>query len=65
MLAGARLGDHPLLAHAHRQQRLAHGVVDLVGTGMVQVLALQINPGATGICAVSRRAKLSGDGRPT
>ncbi len=41
VLAGAGLGDDPLLAHAQSEQRLAEGVVDLVGTGVVEVLALQ------------------------
>lgn len=44
MLPGARLGDDPPLAHAEREQGLAKRVVDLVGPGMVKVLALQINP---------------------
>ena len=41
MLACARFGNHARLAHALRQQRLADHVVDLVGTGVVQVLALE------------------------
>ncbi len=47
MLAGARLGDNPLLSHAAREQSLADGVVDLVCTGMVEVLALQVDLRAT------------------
>ena len=43
MLAGAGLGDHARLAHAPRQQRLADGVVDLVGAGVVEVLALEVD----------------------
>ena len=43
VLTGPGLGDHPLLAHPLGQQRLAQRVVDLVGPGVVQVLALQIN----------------------
>ena len=41
MLAGAGLGNHPFLAHVVRQQTLAHGVVDLVRAGVVQVFALE------------------------
>ncbi len=43
MLAGARLGDDPLLAHAQRQQDLAEHIVDLVRAGVVQLLALEID----------------------
>ena len=43
VLAGPGLGDDPLLAHAPCQQCLADGVVDLVGAGMVEILALQID----------------------
>ena len=41
VLAGAGLGDDAPLAHAHREQRLAERVVDLVRAGVRQVLALQ------------------------
>ncbi len=43
VLAGAGLGDHPRLAHPLRQQRLADRVVDLVGAGVGEVLALQVD----------------------
>ena len=43
VLACAGLGDDPLLAHALRQQALAHGVVDLVRAGVRQVLALEVD----------------------
>ena len=43
MLPGARLGDDALLAHLLGEQRLAHGVVDLVRAGVVQVLALEVD----------------------
>ena len=46
VLAGAGLGDHPGLAHAPGQQRLAEHVVDLVRAGVVEVLALEQDPGA-------------------
>ena len=47
MLAGARLGDHPPLAHRPREKRLPERVVDLVGAGMEEVLALEehLGPG--------------------
>jgi len=51
VLAGSGLGDHPLLAHAPHQQPLAHDVVDLVGPGVVEILALEEDP---------RPAQLSG-----
>ena len=41
MLACAGLGDHARLAHAPGDQRLAHGVVDLVRAGVVEVFALE------------------------
>ena len=43
MLARARLGDQLLLAHVLGQQSLAHAVVQLVGPGVVQVLALEVD----------------------
>ena len=46
VLAGAGLGDDPRLAHPLRQQRLADRVVDLVGAGVGEVLALQIDRAA-------------------
>ena len=49
MLAGAGFGDDPRLAHLLGQQALAQGVINLVGTRMVQVFALQVNLGAAQI----------------
>ena len=46
VLAGAGLGDDPALAHSHREQRLAEGVVDLVRARMGQVFALEEDPRA-------------------
>ena len=46
VLAGARLGDHPRLAHPLGQQRLAEHVADLVRARVVEVLALEQDPGA-------------------
>ena len=43
MLSGAGLRDDALLAHPLRQQALAQGVVDLVRSGVGQVLALQVD----------------------
>ena len=43
MLAGAGLGDDPLLAHPLGEQRLADGVVDLVRAGVGEVLALEVD----------------------
>ena len=43
MLSRAGLRDYALFAHAPRQQDLADGVVDLVRSGMAEVLALEIN----------------------
>ena len=42
MLAGAGLGDHARLPQAPREERLAEGVVDLVGTRMGEILALEV-----------------------
>ena len=42
MLSGTCLCDDARLTHLLGQQNLTDGVVDLVGTGMVQVLTLQI-----------------------
>ena len=46
MLAGARLGDDALLAHALGEQDLAKAVVDLVRAGVVQFVALEVDLGA-------------------
>ncbi len=43
MLAGARLGNDLLLAHVLGEQSLTHAVVELVRTGMVEVLALEVD----------------------
>ena len=46
VLAGAGLGDHAVLAHPLGEQRLAQHVADLVGAGVVEVLALEQHPAA-------------------
>ncbi len=43
VLAGAGLGDDALLAHPAREQGLADRVVDLVGAGVEEILALQVD----------------------
>ncbi|BFO20673.1 hypothetical protein SHKM778_70610 [Streptomyces sp. KM77-8] len=49
VLAGAGLGDDAGLAHALGEQGLAEHVVDLVGAGVVQVLALEEDPCSAGV----------------
>ena len=44
VLSRARLGDDPLLAEALGQHHLAQRVVDLVRPGVVEILALEIEP---------------------
>ena len=46
MLTGSCFGNDPLLSHAPGEQDLAEGVVDLVGAGVEQVLALEVDFGA-------------------
>ena len=43
VLPGAGFGDDAALAHPARQQRLPEGVVDLVGAGVVEILALEVD----------------------
>ena len=79
VLAGTRLRDDPGLAEAPREQRLAERVVDLVGTRVGEVLALEVQPdrarqrgrAARGqarrlgtAAAASRSARYSAVGRP-
>jgi hypothetical protein len=47
VLASPGLRNHPFLSYPTRKQDLAQGVVDLVGAGMAEVLALEIDPGAS------------------
>ena len=46
VLPRSGLGDHPRLAHLTGQQCLTEHVVDLVGTGVVEVFSLQEDPRA-------------------
>ena len=48
MLTGAGLGDDPSLAHPLREYSLAERVVDLVGAGVQQVFALEVDALARG-----------------
>ena len=63
VLARAGLGDHPASCPSAGEQRLAQHVVDLVRPGVVEVLALEQDPRATGV-PPNRRASVSGLGRP-
>jgi len=63
VLTGAGLGDDAGLAHPPGQQRLAEHVVDLVGTGVVEVLTLEDHPSAPGV--LRKSWDLGDDARPT
>src|ERR1700752_3911944 len=43
MLAGSCFGDDSFFAHFACEQDLADGVIDLVGAGVAEILALEIN----------------------
>ena len=47
MLASTGFGDHPLLTHPQSQKGLPKSVIDLVGTGVIQVFPLQPDAGTT------------------
>ena len=63
VLAGPGLGDDPPLSHSEGQQGLSHRVVDLVGTGVIQVFSLEKHAGPN--LALNWGASESGEGRPT
>ena len=63
VLAGAGLGDHARLAHPLGEQRLAEDVADLVGAGVVEVLALEQDAGADLLARAARRGR-AGSGVP-
>ena len=44
MLASTRFSDDTLLAHAHREQRLAEHIVDFVRAGVIEVFPLKEDP---------------------
>ena len=46
VLSGTGLGYDALLSHAPCKQYLPDGIVYLVGTGVVQILALEVEPAA-------------------
>ena len=43
MLAGAGFGDHAGFTHAFGHQALADGIVDFVGTRVIQIFPLEID----------------------
>lgn len=47
------LGHHMPLAHAFGQERLAQGVVQLVGAGVQQIFALEEDPTAAQFCGIA------------
>ena len=49
MLTGPGLGNDPLLAHPHGEERLPQDVVDLVRAGVIEVLALEIDARAAAV----------------
>ena len=59
VLAGAGLGDDPGLAEPAGQERLAERVVDLVGAGVGEVLALQVEPEPVRQARRARRAAIA------
>ena len=63
MLTGAGFRDHPLLAHVLGEQRLADGVVHLMGAGVVEILALEPDAGAAELLGPAL-GRYSGEGRP-
>jgi hypothetical protein len=63
VLAGARLGDEALLAHAHGEEGLTQDVVDLVRPGVVEIFPLEQHPHAerfAEIAALRQRRGASG-----
>jgi hypothetical protein len=67
VLPGAGLGDHPPLPHAPDEQALAHDVVGLVGAGVIQLLALDVDSRAAEpareVVAVRHGRRAAGVGR--
>ncbi len=48
VLSRTGFSDHTFLAHPERQQGLAERIVDLVGTGVIEVFTLEPNAGPAG-----------------
>ena len=63
MLPGTGFGDHPALAHLAGEQCLSEGIVDLVRTGVAQVLSFEPDAGAAE--AGRKSARQIERGRPT
>src|SRR5206468_1756787 len=57
VLAGSRLCDHAALAHAPGEQRLSNRVVDLVGAGVCQVLAFQVDASSNPLTQPAREVQ--------
>ena len=51
MLTGSGLRYYSLLAHASTQEGLAQGVVDLVRSGVIEILPLEVNLWSTVLTA--------------
>ena len=60
MLSCPRLGDDAFLAHAACDENLSDGIVDFVGSGVVQVFALQID--AAVVCAAEALGEIEWGG---
>ena len=55
VLAGAGLGDDAGLAHAARKQHLAEAIVDLVGAGVIELVALEVDLGTAEVLGEAGR----------
>ena len=55
VLAGAGLRDHAALSHPRREQHLAQTVVELVGAGVEEILALKSDRGPASALRETRR----------
>ena len=63
VLAGTGLGDDPALAHPLGEQGLAQHVADLVGARVVEVLALEQDPGAADLARSAAWRRRAGSAR--
>ena len=64
VLSGARLRDDPPLPEAPREHDLAERVVDLVRAGVVQILALEVEPRFLAEALGARDGRRAADIRP-